>query len=94
MEHTFNRVLVCLNDKKSRVKSSPVCYDSFEAAQREVKRAVELGRDIRDGQKPIIAMYPEDFELVYVADFDPLTGVVTPRDGHVYVAVDELFTPL
>ena len=90
MNDRIVRALVCVNDKKSRIHSSPVCYDTFEAAKREIKRAVEVGKDIRDGQRPLIAMYPQDFECVYVADFDVVSGMVVPVDPIVVPVVEIL----
>lgn len=70
--------LVVLKDRKSRSYGVPIAYDSIDSAVRELDRSIKVGRDLRDGQRPLLSMYPEDFELWHIADFDADTGVVTP----------------
>lgn len=70
--------LVVLKDRKSRSFGMPVAYDSIDSAMRELDRSIKIGRDLRDGQRPLLSMYPEDFELWHIADYDADTGVVTP----------------
>lgn len=77
--------MICLKDVKSRTWQPPACYDSLDAAKREAHRAVTLGRDMRDGQKPLIAMYPDDFELWHVANFDEVDGRVVAIDAAVCI---------
>lgn len=86
----MKKVVMVLHDKKSRAFGNPMVYDTVDVAIRDIHRAITLGRDMKDGQRPLIAMYPEDFELCHVADFDVETGVITPREGFVFYAVDEI----
>lgn len=83
------RKIVVLHDKKSRFWDSPITFDSIEAAQREFLHTARHSKDIK-GRTPLFVDYPDDFEMIHIADYDYINGVVIPVDHTVYPVVDIL----
>lgn len=71
------KVLFVLADSKSRLFNAPLVYDSPEMAWREMSRMLRLGRDVKDGQKTVYQMFPDDFEMMIIGVFDSRCGTIS-----------------
>lgn len=65
------KVIVSVRDSKSGYLDSRSC-DSAEAAVRDFRTL------FAPGERSMLAMYPGDFSLVKLGEFDTSTGVIFP----------------
>lgn len=75
----MNKIIVCIKDTKSGfINPTPVINE--EVAIRQYKTILK-------DKNTEIAMFPEDYELWKVADFNTITGEITPELKFIYNAV-------
>lgn len=82
-------VIVSVHDMKSRSFGTPVCADSLEMAKRNFRMM------IHDDKNKMMHEYPEDFELLHLADYDEFNGKVAAlQQPVVLLSGAECVTPL
>lgn len=65
--------LYSILDRKSHTYGAPMMFDQDEIAKRTLKIALS-----ENGLGKTIALYPEDFEVYCLGEFDQETGEVLP----------------
>lgn len=74
----MNKILCVIRDLKSLSYGSPCIFGG-------PNEAVRSFCDLLDDKQTLLGRHPSDFQLVHVADWDDIEGVVTPVEHAVLV---------
>lgn len=66
----MKNILVCVYDRKAAYYAAPVLFRNEEEAKRAFSMAI--------AKDPMLSQFPEDYDIVKVADMDVETGDVVP----------------
>lgn len=69
----MDKILCAVRDVKANSYGAPVVFGTSADAVRSFT-------DVLGDQRTLVGLHPADFHLVYIADFNDVTGVVVPHE--------------
>lgn len=80
----MNKILCVIRDLKADSYGAPCLFGG-------PKEAVRSFCDLLEDKQTLVGRHPQDFQLVHIADWDEISGVVTPVE-HVIIVDGATYT--